>query len=90
MREPGTFRLFFNRDERRTRRPAIPPAVHRKGDTRFIAPRDGDFGGSWLGVNEHGVSLCLLNGYAAEDETGGLSRTTGSHSRRHVTHQLPR
>jgi hypothetical protein len=68
LREPGTFRLFFNRDERRSRKPALPPEIRRKGGTRFLAPRDGDFGGSWLGVNEHGVCLGLLNGYLADDD----------------------
>ncbi len=67
LRGPGDFQLFFNRDERRTRKAALPPEVRRKGATRYIAPLDGDFGGSWLAVNESGVTLCLLNGYAAED-----------------------
>jgi hypothetical protein len=30
---------------------------------KYIAPVDGDHGGSWIGVNEFGVSLCLLNRY---------------------------
>jgi hypothetical protein len=30
--------------------------------TRFLAPVDGDFGGTWIGTNEFGVSVCLLNG----------------------------
>jgi hypothetical protein len=65
--EDGGFQLFFNRDERRRRRSALPPSVHRKGSTRFVAPVDGDFGGSWIGANEHGLALGLLNGYADDD-----------------------
>jgi len=57
------YEVFFNRDERRDRKPALPPAVRRKGTVRFVAPLDGDFGGSWIAVNEHGLSCCLLNGF---------------------------
>jgi hypothetical protein len=61
------YQLFFNRDERRARKPAVAPALRRKGSTRFIAPLDGNFGGSWIGVNEHGLTLGLLNGYSGDD-----------------------
>jgi hypothetical protein len=59
----GGYELFCNRDERHTRKPAGPPAVRDARGVRFIAPVDGDHGGSWIGVNESGVSLCLLNRY---------------------------
>jgi hypothetical protein len=59
----GGYRIFFNRDERRERAPELPPAVDERNGSRFIAPRDGEAGGSWIAVNEHGVSLCLLNGF---------------------------
>jgi hypothetical protein len=68
IRETAGYQVFFNRDERRTRKPAIPPAIRTKGSRRFIAPLDGDFGGSWIGVNDRGVSLCLLNAYAGSAE----------------------
>ena len=38
----------------------------RIGDVRgvsFVAPIDGDHGGSWIGVNQFGLTLCLLNRY---------------------------
>ncbi len=82
--EPGGYQMFFNRDERRERKPAIPPSVQRRGDTRFIAPLDGDFGGTWIAVNEFGLSVCLLNGFPATD----LSALTNRHdytSRGHLT-----
>ena len=60
--EAEGYQLFFNRDEKRTRRPAHPPGSSVLEGVRFIAPRDGDFGGTWLSVNEFGVSVCLLNG----------------------------
>jgi hypothetical protein len=57
------YELFFNRDEQRTRAAALPPSVHERGGTRWIAPTDPDGGGTWLGVNEHGVAIGVLNGY---------------------------
>ena len=38
------------------------PRVEQRGGVRFICPVDADFGGTWIAVNEYGVSLCLLNG----------------------------
>jgi transport and Golgi organization protein 2 len=58
------YQLFCNRDEKRTRKPARAPRVHVVGGTRCISPLDGDFGGTWIGANEFGVSVCLLNRYA--------------------------
>lgn len=55
------YELFCNRDERKTRPVARGPEVTQSGQVRFIAPHD-YAGGSWIAVNQHGVSLCLLNG----------------------------
>src|SRR5262245_12838820 len=54
--------LLCNRDERRTRKPASGPRI-AGGVVRYIAPVDGDHGGSWIGVNHLGLTLCLLNRY---------------------------
>jgi transport and Golgi organization protein 2 len=59
----GGYQLFCNRDEKRTRKAAVAPLLQTAGGTRFIAPLDGECGGTWIGVNEHGVSVCLLNRY---------------------------
>lgn len=56
------YQLLFNRDERRTRKPAAEPRLAVRDGVRILAPADGDFGGTWIGTNEFGVSLCLLNG----------------------------
>lgn len=64
----GGYEVFFNRDERLSRRPADPPRILRSASTRFVAPRDGDFGGSWLAANEHGLTLALENGYTDLDD----------------------
>jgi hypothetical protein len=42
---------------------AFPPKVHTVNDVSFIAPIDADAGGTWMGVNMFGVSVCLLNGF---------------------------
>ena len=68
---PGRYQLFFNRDERHERKPATPPEVRHRSGVSYLAPADGDFGGSWIAVNEHGLSLCLLNGPALPGD-GGL------------------
>ncbi len=60
--------IIFNRDERRTRLPAEAPALVPHADSAFLAPRDGDAGGTWISVNEHGLALCLLNRY--QDASG--------------------
>jgi hypothetical protein len=61
-RSPDGYRVFFNRDERTERRPGIAPALRERGSTRFLAPLDGDFGGTWIAASERGLTLCLLNG----------------------------
>ena len=58
----GGYELFFNRDERATRRSADPPRIEVQGDVRYLAPRDAEAGGTWLAANEHGLTLGLLNG----------------------------
>jgi hypothetical protein len=55
------YELRANRDEKFTRAPAAGPRTYGRAGVRFIAPTDGDFGGTWVGVNELGLSLCLLN-----------------------------
>jgi uncharacterized protein with NRDE domain len=63
LREADGYVLFCNRDERHTRRPALGPRASVLRGVSFIAPADGDHGGSWIGVNEFGLTLCLLNRY---------------------------
>lgn len=62
LHDGSGYQLFCNRDEKMKRQPAHPPRIGCCGGTRFLAPLDGDFGGTWVATNEFGVSLCLLNG----------------------------
>lgn len=56
------YELFFNRDEKRARLAATSPALISQDGVPYLAPTDGDFGGTWIAVNDHGITVCLLNG----------------------------
>ncbi len=60
------YEVFFNRDELRTRGPATPPTLAEKNGVPYLAPKDADFGGTWLLINAHGVTLGLVNHYPLE------------------------
>ena len=64
LRDDEGYQVLFNRDEKKTRRPGLPPQVHERDGVRYLAPLDRDFGGSWVATNEYGVTVCLLNGKA--------------------------
>ena len=55
------FRLVCNRDERRDRQTALPPAVRRLRHNRAMFPVDPAGGGTWIGVNGAGLVAALLN-----------------------------
>jgi hypothetical protein len=60
-----------NRDERRTRDTALPPVLRRAGGRVAAFPLDPVGGGTWVGVNDAGLAIALLN------------RTTGRCATRH-------
>lgn len=57
------YTLWFNRDERHPRAPEQPPSQRCTNDVAWLAPTDPDRGGTWLMVNAHGLTACLLNDY---------------------------
>jgi hypothetical protein len=61
-------RLMCNRDERRSRPAALPPQVHALGGRLAVFPVDPQGGGSWIGVNDAGIVVTVLN-------VSGLSHT---------------
>jgi len=69
--------LFFNRDERHPRAIETPPAFGESEGLRWLAPRDPDAGGTWLVVNAAGLTLALLNDYAARWHPAGPARSRG-------------
>ncbi|OUS07956.1 hypothetical protein A9Q81_01010 [Gammaproteobacteria bacterium 42_54_T18] len=62
-RNQESYQIFFNRDEQRSRSPAEPPKCIEHNGVPVLLPLDPDGGGSWISVNGHGLSLCLLNFY---------------------------
>lgn len=59
------YTVWFNRDEQRTRPPAQPPHEHHVNGVAFLSPLDPQGGGTWLAVNEFGLTVGVLNYYAA-------------------------
>ena len=57
-----TFYLTSNRDEKASRRQAVPPAVYEFESGKAIFPKDSDAGGSWIAMHENGNAAVLLNG----------------------------
>jgi len=70
------FRLVCNRDERRDRPAAAPPTVHRRQHSMATYPEDPVGGGTWVGVNDAGLTAALLN------RTIGSAASPGSASLR--------
>ena len=72
----GGYDLFFNRDERNTRAPEGAPSLRATaGGVRYLAPEDGDHRGTWLMLNAHGLTVCVLNDYPrGVVENGKVSR----------------
>lgn len=54
--------LWFSRDEQRTRPDGQPPRALLVDGARVLAPRDPLGGGTWVLLNEHGLTACVLNG----------------------------
>lgn len=70
QREPtGALSVHFNRDERKTRPVADPPAHFKENGVRFLSPRDPLGGGTWMLANELGLVVCLLNRWELEGRT---------------------
>lgn len=72
------YEAFFNRDELLTRRLSTPPMESVRTGVRYLAPLDGDHGGTWIVANERGVTLCVMNLYgAAVRDPGATARSRG-------------
>ena len=77
LRRPGhhwPLLIAANRDEMR-QRTASPPARHWPDRPEVIAGIDHEAGGSWLGVNDHGVLAAVMN------REGSLGQAEGKRSR---------
>ena len=73
----GGYRAVQNRDEQRSRGQAYPPAWRTlESGVRVQCPTDSDAGGTWIAVNDAGVTTGVLN-----FQTGGKSNPHASQSR---------
>jgi hypothetical protein len=57
------YALGMNRDEKLTRVQALPPARHELNGRAALFPSEPG-GGTWIGVNEAGVTFALINWYS--------------------------
>jgi len=57
------YQVFFNRDEQKSRALALPPQQLNIDGVEVLMPIDPQGMGSWISLNEYGLSLCLLNNY---------------------------
>ena len=62
-----------NRDEDLDRI-AEPPAVRTHSGVRILAPRDAQAGGTWIGLNEHGVFVAITNRFGRPPNKAFRSR----------------
>lgn len=65
--------IAANRDEF-LERPAEGPALRETASGRIVAPRDMRAGGTWLGVNAHGVVAAVTNRRCARPDLSRRSR----------------
>lgn len=70
------YALGMNRDEKLTRAPALPPARHRLGGREALFPSEPS-GGTWIGVNDSGTTLALINWYFVTACVAGQSISRG-------------
>lgn len=67
---PDAFRMACSRDEQHGRASAHPPQQRDRAGVQTLMPIDPASSGTWVGVNEHGLALTLLNYNLPEPPTG--------------------
>jgi hypothetical protein len=70
------FMLAMNRDEQVSRPRATPPRTHQAGFHKSLYPSEPS-GGTWIGVNDAGLSLALINWYAKPQRDRALCVSRG-------------
>ncbi|MDO8622153.1 MAG: NRDE family protein [bacterium] len=65
--------IVANRDERLDR-PSAPPRVLEEGGRRILMPQDLVYGGTWIGMNDHGLLVALTNRDDSGEHHGNRSR----------------
>jgi hypothetical protein len=70
------FVLVMNRDEQRTRTKGLAPDIHESGGLRALYPSEPS-GGTWIGLNEAGLTIALINWYSKPQLTGAPAFSRG-------------
>lgn len=78
LRTPAGYHVFFNRDEHVSRAPESAPEEAVLGQVHWLGPRDGDHHGTWIGVNQHGITFGLLNRWDDVPELGAAYTSRGT------------
>jgi hypothetical protein len=61
IRSDDGYELYFSRDEKRTRPTALAPQVWPANGRIILSPLDPYGGGTWITVNDAGLTVCVLN-----------------------------
>jgi uncharacterized protein with NRDE domain len=72
--------LISNRDENPYRQKAVKPEFHFLNGIKFLCPIDPVGNGTWVGLNEYGTSIILLNGafYNHSRSANGYRKSRGT------------
>ena len=70
------FMLAMNRDERKSRPGGLAPRRHTAGPRNALHPSEPG-GGTWIGVNDAGLTLALINWYSKPQRDGSLCISRG-------------
>ncbi len=64
--EKKTFGVGFNRDESIKRKSSLHPKKVQYNEIEYLCPIDGDYGGTWIGINSNRIVYAILNLYEAQ------------------------
>jgi hypothetical protein len=70
------YSLGMNRDEKLTRAAGLPPRRTHLGGRAILAPSEPG-GGTWIGVNDTGATLALINWYSITSRVAGQAVSRG-------------
>src|SRR5688572_21344901 len=70
------YALGMNRDEKLTRAAGLPPRLTHLNGHAILAPSEPS-GGTWIGVNDTGATLALINWYSVTARVAGQAVSRG-------------
>lgn len=82
------YALGMNRDEKRARAVGLPPGITRFNGRSILAPSESG-GGTWMGVNDAGATLALINWYTVKARVAARLLSRGEVVRRALPSECP-